>query len=102
MSVHPRPHADCTLDVTVDCTLFSRASWLSAVVAQENRVELEKLDVSSEHTYQAKDSVEPDPQLPPTVHPNPDITPNEVKKFDDNCPAMSELKLRIGAQVMLD
>lgn len=68
-------------------------------VEQENRVELGRLDASSEHTYLAKDSEEPDPTLPPDARPNPDITAHEVKKFDENCPAAAELKLRLGAQV---
>ena len=68
-------------------------------VEQENRVELAKLDSSSEHTYRAVDSEEPDPTLDPDVRPNPDISPNEHKAFDQNCPAVAELNLRLGAQV---
>jgi ATP-dependent DNA helicase PIF1 len=70
-------------------------------VERENNEELSKLDQATEHVYYAEDSVEPDHESAPPPHPNPDIKQKEIEKFSAICPAARELKLRIGAQVML-
>ena len=71
---------------------------IKRAVEQENNQELAKLDSATEHTYKAKDSLEPDLETSPPPDPNPDITPTEIKRFGENCPAPEEISLRLGAQ----
>ena len=66
-----------------------------------NQDELEQLDRTTEHTYVAKDGIEPDNETSPPPTPNPNITPHEQKAFGEKVAAVETLKLRLDAQVML-
>ena len=95
-------------------------------VERENKEELEKLDRATEvrpspprrlppaalplaapgysplaqHVYRANDRIGPDPDAPANFEPNPDPWLKlQDPWFTERCPAASEVKLRLGAQV---
>ncbi len=77
--------------------LFSTRSSVDDV----NQTELQKLDVNSEHTYNADDNTYIDPDIR-TVAAKATAKDQLLKDhfFDRTCPAAKELILRRGAQVM--